>query len=359
MRVKLGPEIPTLAERFIGFFRIPYVVACVVVGLGIFGVFDTALTRYVQTNAVFDSLAYALSPGQLPAYAMFAYIFYAPHFMRTRLLKSEGPLSQLLPGQEDNFHKLFGRVAAIKPQLVAWASFLALLVISINVVPPLIQSGTPQQSQTPTINVEGVAGQLLDFWEIAWLLVITLGFSSVVWTYFSLLRGIHKLGGEQLALRPPYVDSFLGLRPVGSLALSLAGAYFGFLGLILLLLWASPAPPTLGDIVGVGVLLCVLILLGLLTFFLPLRALHRVMLKRKMSERDMIAQELSRRAESSTTADSLQETNRLLTLEMLDRKISSMATWPFDFQVLGKFTIIVLSVTAALIARAIALALRI
>jgi hypothetical protein len=40
-------------------------------------------------------------------------------------------------------------------------------------------------------------------------------------------------------------------------------------------------------------------------------------------------------------------------LELLDRKIASLPTWPFDIQVVSKFITIVLSVTAVLSARLI------
>jgi hypothetical protein len=40
-------------------------------------------------------------------------------------------------------------------------------------------------------------------------------------------------------------------------------------------------------------------------------------------------------------------------VEMLDRKIASLPTWPFDIQVVSRFITIVLSVTAVLLARVI------
>jgi hypothetical protein len=40
-------------------------------------------------------------------------------------------------------------------------------------------------------------------------------------------------------------------------------------------------------------------------------------------------------------------------VEMLDRKVSSLPTWPFDIQVVSRFITIVLSVTAVLLSRVI------
>ncbi len=42
-------------------------------------------------------------------------------------------------------------------------------------------------------------------------------------------------------------------------------------------------------------------------------------------------------------------------LDMIDRKISSMAIWPFDIDILGRLSVIALSVTATLISRILAL----
>jgi len=40
-------------------------------------------------------------------------------------------------------------------------------------------------------------------------------------------------------------------------------------------------------------------------------------------------------------------------LEMLDRRVASLPTWPFDIQVVSKFVTIVLSVTAVPLSRVI------
>ena len=42
-------------------------------------------------------------------------------------------------------------------------------------------------------------------------------------------------------------------------------------------------------------------------------------------------------------------------LDMIDREISSMAIWPFDIDILGRLSVIALSVTATLISRILAL----
>ena len=67
--------------------------------------------------------------------------------MRRRLLKSEAELSNLLPGGEEEFHRLFGRVAAIKSQLGAWAVVSVALLVEFNIVPILLPPH--QASSTP------------------------------------------------------------------------------------------------------------------------------------------------------------------------------------------------------------------
>ena len=60
--------------------------------------------------------------------------------------------------------------------------------------------------------------------------------------------------------------------------------------------------------------------------------------------------------ENATLDDAHTRLTRLTDLqevEMLDRKIASLPTWPFDIQVVSRFITIVLSVTAVLLSRLI------
>jgi hypothetical protein len=64
----------------------------------------------------------------------------------------------------------------------------------------------------------------------------------------------------------------------------------------------------------------------------------------------------SPKGESASLDDVRTELARLTDLqqlEVLDRKISALPTWPFDIQVVSKFITIVLSVTAVLLSRVI------
>ena len=355
-RTARGHESSTLAERFIEAFRLPYALGCLVVGLLLFGLFDTWLYMYAATSDPWEALNATLRPQNVLVDLLVAYAFYVPRYMRTKLSEAGVSLSTLLPGGEESYRRIFARVSAVKPQLVAWVLFLAGLLLAVNV--SAILGAGPS-----TIVFGGGPSSVLEFvagvYDIISLGVVTLGLSSVVWTYWTISRGIHRFGGEPLSLRPYYEDSFLGLKPVGSLALALASAYFGFLALFALVLAASPSSPSAGDLIGVGGFLAGLILLGLALFFLPLRRLHRQMIQRKHFEGGRLQERLAPVFHEHAQDSAPKDIGHLFRLDMMDRKVSSMALWPFDIRILGRLSVIALSVTAILISRIVALALKI
>ena len=98
-----------------------------------------------------------------------------------------------------------------------------------------------------------------------------------------------------------------------------------------------------------------LILLGVLLFFVPLNRLQRRMVIEKQIEKAGLTPKLRALFQESTEVDSDPNLSEMFRLDMMDRKISSMATWPFDIGILGRLSVIALSVTAILISRIIAL----
>ena len=156
-----------------------------------------------------------------------------------------------------------------------------------------------------------------------------------------------------LGLQPFHKDRHLGLRPLGSLALHLTIVYLAFVGILV-------ATSALGEpAAGFYVLQSVLLVAGLLLFFLPLMRLHRLMLKQKRMDRDRLVEKSAAVFEAPLETFSQDDLSRAFLLDMRRKEISSIAEWPFDTSVLAKLTIIVLSVTAALIARYIAALLHI
>ena len=212
-----GPDSPTLAERFVLAFRLPYPVGCFLVGFFLFGVLDVALTKYAETANLAPTVAKALAPVSLLTDLLVAYSFYAPRYMRRRLVETGRALSNLLPDRDADFHRIFAEVAAPRPQVVAWMLFLVALLAALS-VPAILGTGP-----SPFVFNAG-AGTALEFvagvFSIVSLAVATLALSSVVWTFWSISLGIHRFGQAPLALRPYYEDPFLGLKSLGALSLS-------------------------------------------------------------------------------------------------------------------------------------------
>ena len=346
-----GPESLTLAERFIVAFRLPYGVGCILVGFGLFGILNTVLSNDVETGDLRQSVVAAFSLQNLATSALFAYSFYAPRYMRTKLLEAGRSLPALMPKNDAGFRTTFRGVASVRPQVATWIVFLAALLLALNVA---VAFGG---SSTFRFNIGG-SFSLLEFLativDIVSLAVVTLALSSVVWTYWSISTGMRRFSGAPLELRPYYEDPFLGLRPVGSLALSLATVYFGFIALFLLSLLTSASTPTIGDLVGVGGFLFALISLGVLLFFVPLTKLHRRMMAEQRTARAALNPQLRMLFQESPNRSS-GDVEHVLRVDLMDRKVASMALWPYDVGILGRLSVIAVSVTAILISRIIAL----
>jgi len=347
-----GPEAMTLAERFIARLRLPYVLGCLLVGFGLLGIPNTILSEYTKTSDLRPAVLAAFSTSDLLEYGLIAYAFYAPRYMRTKLLEAGHSLAAVMPDREDGFRRTFAGIASTRPQVVTWLLFLVALLVAVNV--PAFFGGP----STIVVNVGG-GFSLVEFvatmYDVIAIALSTLALSSVVWTHWSTSAGIHRLGSAPLELRPYYEDPFLGLKPVGSLALSLATGYFGFIGLLLLVLATSSTLPTALDIAGVGGFLFGLILLGVLLFFVPLNRLHRRMVAEKHVEKARLGPKLRTLFQDSSEAETDPDLGEMFRLDMMDRKISSMAIWPFDIGIIGRLSVIALSVTAILISRIVAL----
>jgi hypothetical protein len=312
-----------LAERFIGLLRLPYPIGCaVIVGLALLA----SITQLGLVVAESTSFQLNSTLGSM----LLVFGLYAPRFMREKVLQTERAISLLLPNGEEEFHTLFGRISAYRPQLILFTLFWVFIFFSFSSDPFRF---------------------LVD--NLSYSSVLSLGVSSTLWTYYSASRGIHKMGDVSLNLRPYFTDALLGLRPIGSLALYLAAAYFAALSLGALNTIAFPTP--LYGYVALGVM----ILLGLMFFFLPLIRLHRRMLLQKRVERSKVAEKMAGIFRDDNEGSGQSEMARMFRLDMMERRITSIASWPFDMQIMGRLLVLVLSVTTVLIARVIAFYLKI
>ncbi len=279
--------------------------------------------------------------GTLSYLSLNFYMWYAPHSMRTKLLQTEDSVSSVLADGEEGFHRLFGGISATKPQVT-----ILVLIVAFFDVPSVLASGSALASRALAIVNNTVFNG-----------IVGLAVSSVVWTYYSSLWGIHKMGKSSLRLRPYYKDRLLGLRPIGSLALTLVIAYFVIMALLLGLFFGS-AP----DFSGYG-FISALTILGLLMFFVPLRRLHQVMLEQKKLERDGLEDRLPPIFDNPHQTISSSDDAQALILEtlrvdMMKREISSIAVWPFDIQIVSRLVAVSLTVAGILVASIIRLLLR-
>jgi hypothetical protein len=198
---------------------------------------------------------------------------------------------------------------------------------------------------TSTLIREGWAPAFLR--GVTWF-VIGIALFSFVWTYASLLLGLHRLGRERLVPDPVHVDPGLGLRPLGALASS---------GLWMLLVWLVPVlltglPDVVGAVTGMLVLLAVLA-----AFFLSLLRLHRQMVEVKAGEL-AIARALYAQAyepvHRARTLEALERQRALLgAADGLEKRASAIHEWPFTERTPTLVITITTSVVAMTIGRLI------
>jgi hypothetical protein len=339
----------------VGRLPLPYPAGCAVLAflIGSPGFFlasflDTVNVDQAVSRTFFSS---PLSVGQLQQWqfafsdALFSlltfYAFYCIRYMRQKLVRSEAEILPLLPNGEKDFHRAFRDVSRTLP-----IGLLALMVGTISVPYTLgrIQSGP------------GV------FWitfNLAAITINSLGLATFIWGFLASLRGLRNIGTQPLKLKHYYEDTLFGLRPFGNLSLSLSFLFFSGLALIAMAVFFSPDPYS---VTGASVFAVV----GVAFFFLPLYSIHRRMIEAKHREHQAIRLQLARiltvgqdpsppktEATMSDLENRLSELKQVQVLELEAREVANLRTWPFDTQILGRLTVIVLSTTAAIIARII------
>lgn len=348
-----GPEKPTLIERFISLVRLPYFAGCLLV-TAIFGtgplLFLLADTRsFSEAFRVLVSLYPDYTPlwqiflVQALAAATLFLIFNLIRYMRIKLVATEPKILSLCPQGEETLHRIFRRVSSIVPPVILCIplAFFPLSSIAFGLLPG---SGVDPVPSPGIFSLVGAAGGFF---------LLFFAISTFLWMYFSSIFGLHKLG-KIIGLKSYYEDAMLGVRPIGSLSLSLAFAYFLGLGAFLLLLSLN-APIDTSILFGT-----VLVLLGLSMFFLPLYSLHKRMLAQKQLEKTMARTKFMQLLDKPDnpveehTQTSLEDLRSLFRIEMVKTELSNLPTWPFDISILGKLIAIVLSLTAILLSRVFA-----
>ena len=347
----IGPEIPTIAERFVGLIRLRYSASCLVWAL-VFGPPGIFLSLFLSSLDFNIAIAGTLSPtlGQAPLWQEISnpiiiflvqfYLAFSIRFMRTRIREAEAKLTSLLPNGEVEFHEAFGRVFSQRSQALLIALFVVFLI-------PL----TIQFPSSLTI------GGRIHF--VLASLFLGLMLSTLALLYFGGVIGLYRLGKKRLKLKSFREDPKMGASPFGTLSLSLSLAFFAGLGLLILFTSITPIELFRGPQFLVGYV--VLILIGLVMFFLPLYNVHVKMAEEKAKQSFLIHDHFDANSyelkKSQRGENPLATIEKVLSLDMADRKLQTVSTWPVDTSLLGKLTVIILSVIATLIARVLIVSL--
>jgi hypothetical protein len=175
-----------------------------------------------------------------------------------------------------------------------------------------------------------------------------------IWLFFSSIWSLRKLAKEPLKLKPSSEDPLFGLGSIGSLSLALVIIYFGALGLRGLGILASGVETT-PMIINLA-FESILMIFGFIMFLITLNAFHRKMAEQKEFEKSKL-HEQRRMIHDSKAGRSRAHMEKLLVLDIMERRLDKASTWPFDKGVLSHISTILLSVTAIMIARIIAVAI--
>ena len=349
-----GPHKATIIERIVGSLRIPYVLGSILLAF-LLGPPGAILSTFVYTRDIFeafDRVVWLFFGSPLPIlqgylglsllFVLFYYLLYMIQFMRQRLVSVEAQLVSLLPEGEETFDTIFGGVSKSTPP-VAFA-ILFMLVIAFQSVPEL-----PDNFVFFCVSSINTVFLLVawPFWFIA--------FCTFVWVYVGSIRGLYELG-KKVKLKTFNEDKMLGVRPVGSLSLSLTYTYF--VGLIILGLLPTILQPE-ASILGYMVVLSTCATVGLILFLLPQYTLHKKMVEAKEVEKELLRRELSkvvRAADEKDDVESVAEIkdalNRLTTVLQVDmtrNELENIPTWPFDTQIISRLAGMAMSIIIVII----------
>ena len=348
-----GPERPTLVERFLGMFHLPYLLACLILGalvgpvgqfLGIY--LDTLSLDKAFTGTFLFSYSGAPVPVEVGLFGFASYflvifwVFYGLGYLRLKLISAEQALSELSPDGETGFHRAFGGISSNKTPVIL-STVLSIVFLSTY----LFGFSSP-----PGVCI-WCGGFFLPLYGWLSTILTSVGLSWFVWIYFRSLWGIHLFGKGPLRLKSFYEDRMLGLRPVGSLALTFALVFFvlGALGILSLLI--SPDPFSI-------VVITALIVFGVVMFFLPLNSIHAKMMSAKQSTQHSVRLNFVRLLDGTVPGEGdspgmLSDLKKLISHQMVEQKANSISTWPFDATIIGRFAAIIISVLAIMMAKGI------
>lgn len=316
-----GPETQTICERLIGnkivSFRVRILVPAIFLG-------------YASSNFGEAVLPFLLWTG------LGYWMFYCVRFIRTRVVLAEKSISPLCPNGEEGFHQVFHGLTKPVPQLMA-----ILVIASLD---PLYFYRLLAPSGFLSHAV-AIAAFLL--WGLVW--------GTVNWLYLRSLKGLYDLGRQPLKLRSYFRDPMMGVKPFGSLSLNLA---FAFISL-----------PTLGTIASyfyatifTTFFNLAFALLGIVMFFIPLFSVHQKLVLAKEEAYARVNGELEEHMKSEPrppkeSDGSLARIEKTMALDLEERKVNSIHTWPLDAEIVRKFSAVTISVLVTLLAQTLVIIL--
>ena len=278
--------------------------------------------------------------GVVSYFFVIFWLFYAIRYLRLKITSAEQVLSELSPDGEAGFHRAFGGISSNKTPVVL-STVLSVVFLYLYFLALSNSPGTCAWCGGFFLPLYGWLSTILTSVILSWF----------VWIYFRSLWGIHLYGKEPLRLKSFYEDRMLGLRPVGSLALSFALVIFvlGALGIFSLLV--SPDPLSI-------VFMTVLTIFGVVMFFLPLNSIHGRMMSAKQSTQHSVRMDFVRLLNGTDPGDGnspgmLSDLKKLISHQMVEQKANSISTWPLDATIIGRFAAIIISVVAIMLAKGI------
>lgn len=321
----------TLLERFVGALRLRYALAVLLLGV-VAGPPAYYLARYLYGAPVLLPTDPAGLGLTFLYYVVTVYPYFAVRYVRRRILAAGPELQALLPNGRDTYLRAFRGLAQAVPPVTLTVVLFAVTLVAIG-----LPSGTPEGAE-----------------ETLSAAVATFGYASLVWVYASGLWALYSLGAMPLRLKPYYEDAFLGARVMGSLSFALAFAYFGGMFVIGLVFFFYPVFLAMVLVLCFG---------GVILFFLPLLNIHHRMVEAQRMHRAAVAADfkklmtIPREDGSAPEGITLADLKRVLTHDILERKVSAISTWPFEKGLLSQFTVVIVSVIAILLGRVAQVAL--
>ena len=274
-------------------------------------------------------------------YSFIFYLVFSIGRLRSLLINKELHLVSLAQGGKNTVNAIFKNVSNPLPQLAIAGVFLLIYGSS---APQLMEMGVLIPANAPIYLLRSLFRSII--------------FGSFLWIYGSSLWSLYRFGQKPLRLRSYHEDPMLGLRELGSLSFSYSLIYFTGLGIFVAHIFFANLIGYIADINLIFLLL--LPPLGIALFISPLISFHKKMVEAKNLELERLRKEYTKLMDQVTeSGDPDLEFKRLIVYDSLERKVAAIPTWPYESPLMGKLVIIMLSVTASIIARYIMIFLKI